>query len=171
MDTQHSAAPDAGAVRPEVYDDYQAFLRQAVREYYDLAWKDRKGNFIAFVIASGQLAGVAGEAVKDGSGFRKAAVGAAGLVALRLAMKYFLSGPLGLVLTVAALGSAGAYLAKNQREVAGKVGPYRALIEENRTRFEEIQGSFRAGNVDTAGRNLMVEGLRKQLLDRLDGPG
>ena len=40
-------------VRPEVYDDYDAFLRQGVREYYGRGWKSRKGNFIALVMASG----------------------------------------------------------------------------------------------------------------------
>ena len=60
------------------------------------------------------------------------------------------------------------YLVKNQKEVSGKVAPYREAIEQTRTRFEEIQGGYRAGKYDTAGRNLMVEGLFKRLLEQID---
>jgi hypothetical protein len=155
-------------LRPEVYDNYEAFLRQGVREYYDRGWKARKGNFIALVIASGQIVGMATDSIKDGSGLRKAAIGAASVVALRLGLKYFLSGPLGIVLSAAMIGSAVAYLVKNQREIAGKVGPYRELIEDTRSKFEEIQGGYRAGKYDAAGRNLMVQGLLKGFLDQVD---
>ncbi|MCG5055881.1 MAG: hypothetical protein KA712_23230 [Myxococcales bacterium] len=154
----------------EMYDDYRAFLRQAVREYYDRGWKARRGNFIALVLASGQLVGLASDSLKDGSGFRKAAFGAAGVVALRLGLRYFLSGPVGIVLSAAMVASAIAYLVKNQKEIAGKVGPYRTLIEQMRSRFEEIQGGYRGGKYDTAGRNLMIDGLLKQFLEQLDAP-
>ena len=66
-------------VPAEMYDDYRAFLRQGVREYYERGWKARKGNFIALVLASGQMAGLAVDSIKDGSGFKKAAFGAAGV--------------------------------------------------------------------------------------------
>src|SRR3954454_8592233 len=131
-------------IRPEVYDDYAAFLKQAVREYYDRAWKTRKGNFIAFVITSGQIVSMATDSVKDGSGLRKAAFGAAGVVALRFGLRYFLSGPVGLLLSAAVVASAVGYFVKNQKEIMAKVAPYKALITETRTRFEEIQGGYRA---------------------------
>lgn len=169
MQTEEPQKNDQTAgLRDEVYDDYNAFMRHAVREYYDRGWKQRKGNFIALVMASGQILGIATDSVKDGSGFKKAAIGAASVVALRLALKYFLAGPLGLVLTAAAIASAVGYLIKNQREVTAKVGPYRELIEQTRIRFEEIQGGYRAGKYDTAGRNLMVEGLLKRLIEQID---
>src|SRR5919204_4547366 len=91
---------------PEVFDDYDAFLKQAIRDYYERGWKSRRGNFIALVIASGQVMSMAKDSIKDGSGLKKAALGAAGVVALRLGLRYALSGPLGIILTGAAAVSA-----------------------------------------------------------------
>ena len=155
-------------VRKEAYDDYDAFLKQVVHDYYDRGWKSRKGNFIALVIASGQMASMAKDSVADGSGLKKAAIGAASVVGLRLAWRYFLAGPLGVIVGVAALGSAIAYLGKHQKEVTGKIQPYRTLVSETRTRFEEIQGGYRTGRYDQAGRNLMVDGLLQQVLRQVD---
>jgi hypothetical protein len=155
-------------IRPEVYDDYAAFLKQAVREYYERGWKTRKGNFIAFVISSGQMVSMATDSVKDGSGLRKAAFGAAGVVALRFGLRYFLGGPVGLLLSAAVVASAIAYLVKNQREITGKLDPCRATIADTRTKFDEIQGGYRGGRYDAAGRNLMVEGLLKQFIEKVD---
>jgi hypothetical protein len=165
----NEAAPEIPTeIRPEVYDDYAAFLKQAVREYYARGWKTRRGNFIAFVITSGQMVSLATDSVRDGSGLRKAALGAAGVVALRFGLRYFLGGPVGLILSAAVVASAIAYLIKNQREITAKLEPCRAVIAETRTRFDEIQGGYRAGRYDAAGRNLMVEGLLKQFLEKVD---
>jgi hypothetical protein len=166
-------ATDEGSSRgdevpKDVYDDYDAFLKRAIREYYDRGWKSRKGNFIALVIASGQMASMAKDSVADGSGLKKAAIGAASVVALRLAWRYFLAGPLGVIVGVAALGSAVAYLGRHQKEVTGKIQSYRTLVSETRTRFEDIQGGYRAGRYDQAGRNLMVDGLLQQFLRQVD---
>jgi len=152
----------------DVYDDYDAFLKQAIHQYYERSWKSRKGNFIALVLASGQMVSMAKDSVTDGSGLKKAALGAASVVALRFAWRYFLAGPLGVIVGVAALGSAVAYFGKHQKEVTGKVQPYRTLVSETRTRFEEIQGGYRAGRYDQAGRNLMVDGLLQQFLRQVD---
>ena len=158
----------ADEVSQDVYDDYDAFLKQAIRQYYERGWKSRKGNFIALVIASGQMASMAKDSVTDGTGLKKAAIGAASVVALRFAWRYFLAGPLGLIVGVAALGSAVAYLGKHQKEVTGKIQPYRTLVSDTRTRFEEIHGGYRAGRYDQAGRNLMVDGLLPQFLRQID---
>jgi hypothetical protein len=155
-------------IRPEVYDDYDAFLRQGIREYYARGWKSRKGNFIALVIASGQIVSMATDSVKEGTGLKKAALGAAGVVALRFGLRYFLGGPVGLLLSAAVVGSAVAYLIKNQKEITSKVSPYRTLVTDTRTRFDEIQGGYRAGRYDQAGRNLMVDGLLKRFLEQSD---
>jgi hypothetical protein len=90
------------------------------------------------------------------------------VVALRFGLRYFLGGPVGLLLSAAVVASAVGYFVKNQKEITGKVAPYKALITENRTRFEEIQGGYRAGRYDGAGRNLMVEGLLRRFLDQID---
>src|SRR5262249_58100136 len=79
-------------LRPEVFDDYDAFLKQAIRDYYDRGWKSRRGNFIALVIASGQVTSMAADSIKSGSGLKKAALGAAGVVALRIGLRYALAG-------------------------------------------------------------------------------
>jgi hypothetical protein len=155
-------------LRPEVFDDYDAFIKQVIRDYYDRGWKSRRGNFIALVIASGQVGSMAADSIRDGSGLKKAALGAAGVVALRLGLRYALSGPLGVILTGAAAVSAVGYLVKNQKEITAKVGIYRKLIAATRTKFEETQGGYRAGRYDAASRNLMVDGLLKRVLEEID---
>jgi hypothetical protein len=95
-------------------------------------------------------------------------MGAAGVVALRVALRYALTGPLGIVLTGAAAVSAVGYLVKNQKEIGSKVGNYRALIDTNRAKFEEIQGGYRGGRYDANARNLMVDGLLRRFLDDVD---
>src|SRR3954451_19051337 len=124
-----NATPEAPTeVRVEIYDDYDSFLKQAIREYYSRGWKSRRGNFIALVIASGQIVSMAADSVKDGSGLKKAAFGAAGVVALRFGLRYFLSGPVGLLLSAAVVASAIGYLVKHQKEITSKVGSYKTLI-------------------------------------------
>ncbi len=167
MTTQAPRSSDT-ELRPEVFDDYKAFLKTAIHEYYDRGWKHRRGNVIALLIASGQAMSLAADSVRDGSGFKKAAMGAAGVVALRMALRYALSGPLGIVLTGAALVSAVGYLIKNQKDISGKVGGYRTLVEGTRSQFDEIQGGYRAGRYDAAARNLMVDGLLRRFLDDVD---
>src|SRR3954447_19349921 len=127
---------------PEVFDDFDAFMKQAIRDYYDRSWKSRRGNFVALIIASGQAMSMAVDSVKDGTGLKKAALGAAGVVALRIGLRYFLSGPVGLLLSAAVVGSAVAYFVKHQKEITAKVAPYKALITETRTKFDEIQGGY-----------------------------
>ena len=56
MTTERPPEPsgDAGAAKSTgIYVDFDAFLKQALREYYDRGWTTRKGNFIALLIASG----------------------------------------------------------------------------------------------------------------------
>ena len=153
---------------PEVFDDFDAFMKQAIKDYYDRSWKSRRGNFVALIIASGQAMSMAADSIKDGSGLKKAALGAAGVVALRLGLRYALSGPLGIILTGAAALSLGSYVIKHQKEIREKVSAYRVLIGETRARFEEAQGGYRAGRYDAASRNLMVDGLLKRFLDEID---
>ena len=166
--TTHAPRPTDTELRPEVFDDYKAFVKEAVREYYELGWKNRRGNFIALLIASGQTLSLATDSVKDGSGIKKAAMGAAGVVALRLGLRYALSGPLGIVLTGAAAVSAVTFLVKNQKEIGAKVTAYRELVQSTQTKFDEIQGGFRAGRYDAAARNLMVDGLLRRFIDEVD---
>ena len=105
------------------------------------------------------MTSMAAESIRDGTGLKKAALGAAGVVALA-------AGPAlravrarsAIILTGAAAVSAGGYLMKNQKEITTKTGAFRTLIADSRTRFEETQGGYRAGRYDAASRNLMVDG-------------
>ena len=150
------------------YDTFDEYLRMALKEYYERGWKSRRGNFIGLVMASGQMTSMAADSIRDGSGLKKAALGAAGVVALRIGLRYALSGPLGVILTGAAAMSLGGYALKNRKEISAKVAGCRTLIADTRTRFEEIQGGYRAGRYDGASRNLMVDGLLKRFLDEVD---
>src|SRR5262249_41588820 len=130
--------------------------------------KNRRGNFIALVIASGQVAGLAKDAVTGQKGLRNMAGAAIGVVALRLALRWALGGPLGILLTAASAAGLVAYFIRNQKEISQKVGRFRERIKEERTRFDEIQSGYRGGRYDARERNLMVDGQLKRFLADLD---
>jgi hypothetical protein len=153
-----------------MYDSFEDFLKEAVKQYYGLGWKRRKGTFIALVIGSGQALSIAKDSMASGEGLKKIAMGAAGLVALQLALRVALGGPLGILLTGAAAASLLAYLVQNREEVGKKLDHVRRLIDETRPKFDELQGGYRAGRHSEAERNLMAEGLLKKFLEELDEP-
>jgi hypothetical protein len=158
-------APSAAGL----YTTWDAFLKQAIREYYDRTWTTRKGNFIALLIASGQTSlALAKDSVVDGSGTRKVAIGAGLLLALRIGLRYALGGPLGLVLGVAAGASMVAYFIKNQKDIIRKVGNYKAIIADHEKRYAEVQAGWRDGKYQLTDRNLMIDGLMKQFITQVD---
>ncbi len=168
MSTDEPASAER-AERPSIYNDFDSFLKVAIREYYDRGFTSRKGNFIALLIASGQTAlSLAKDSVLDGTGTKKVAIGAATLLALRLGLRYALGGPLGLVVTLFAGASMISYFVKNQKDIIKKVSSYRKLILESRERYEEIQNAWRSGRHAPSERNLMIDGLMKQFLSRCD---
>ena len=152
-----------------IYDSFDAFLKQAIREYYDRGWSTRKGNFIALIIASGQTSlALAKDSVVDGSGTKKVAIGAGLLLALRIGLRYALGGPLGLVLGVAAGASMVSYFVRNQKDIIKKVGTYKTVIADSEKRFDEVQAGWRDGKYQVTDRNLMVDGLMKQFVGQID---
>jgi len=152
-----------------MYTAWDAFLKQAIREYYDRSWTTRKGNFIALLIGSGQTSlALAKDSVIDGSGTKKVAIGAGLLLALRIGLRYALGGPLGLVLSVAAGASMISYFIKNQKDIIKKVGAYRTLIADHEKRFAEVQTGWRDGKYQVTDRNLMIDGLMKQFIAQID---
>jgi hypothetical protein len=162
-----SKEPAAGA--QGLYGSYDAFLKQAIREYYDRGWTTRKGNFIALLIASGSTSmALAKDSVVDGSGTKKVAIGAGLAIALRVGLKYALGGPLGLVLTVAAGASMIAYFVRNQKDIVKKVGNYKTVIADSDKRYAEIQAGWRDGKYQIDDRNLMIDGLMKQFIAQVD---
>ncbi|HUS30167.1 MAG TPA: hypothetical protein VMZ53_16785 [Kofleriaceae bacterium] len=162
-----SKEPAAGA--QGIYTSWDAFLKQAIREYYDRGWTTRKGNFIALLIASGStVAGLAKDSVVDGSGTKKVAIGAAMAVALRIGLRYALGGPLSLVLSVAAGASMIAYFVRNQKDIVKKVSVYKTAIADNEKRYNEVQSGWRDGKYQVTDRNLMIDGLMKQFIGQVD---
>lgn len=150
------------------YDTFEDYLRLAIKEYYDRGWKSRRANFIALIIASGQTMSLAKDAVAGEKGLKNVAMGAVGVVALRLAMRWALGGPLGILLTAATGASLIAYFIKNQKEISSKIGRFRERIAEERKKFDEIQTGYRANRYDARERNLMVDGQLKRFLADLD---
>ena len=149
------------------FDTYDEFVKAAIKEYYDRGWSTRKGNFVALVIASGQVFSMAKDQVTGEGGLKKMALGAAGVMALRVGLR-FVSGPLGLLLTAASVASLGAFVMKNQKEISLKVPRYRDLIAQTKGRFDEIQSGYRSSRYDARERNLMVDGLQKRFLADCD---
>ena len=150
------------------YDTFDDYLRVSIKEYYQRGWKNRRANFIAFLIASGQVMAVAKETITGEKGLKNMALGAVGMVALRIGLRYALGGPLGVLLTAATIASLGAYAVRNQKEISGKIGRFREAIAVEKDKFEEIQTGYRAGRYDARERNLMVDGALKRFLSELD---
>ena len=152
-----------------MYATWDAFLKQAIREYYDRSWTTRKGNFIALLIGAGQTSlALAKDSVVDGSGTKKVAIGAGLLLALRIGLRYALGGPLGLVLGIAAGASMVSYFIKNQKDIIKKVGAYKAIIADHEKRYADIQSEWRDGKYQLPNRNLMIDGLMKQFITQVD---
>jgi hypothetical protein len=162
-----SKEPASGA--EGIYGSYDAFLKQAIREYYDRGWTTRKGNFIALLIASGQTSlALAKDSVVDGTGTKKVAIGAGLLLALRIGLRYAIGGPLGLVLSVAAGASMIAYFVRNQKDIVKKVSTYRTAIADIEKRYTDVQSGWRDGKYQITDRNLMIDGLMKQFITTVD---
>ncbi len=166
-DGEGASVVDAG--QKGIYGDFDAFLKTAIKEYYDRGWTSRKGNFIALLVASGQSTlSLAKDSIVDGTGTKKIAIGAALALALRVGLRYALGGPLGLVLGVAAGASMISYLFKNQKDIVKKVGVYKGLIHETQRQYDEVQLAWRDGKYDATARNLMIDGLMKRFLVQCD---
>jgi hypothetical protein len=151
-----------------IHDTFDDFIKVAIHEYYGRGWKTRPANFIALVIASGQVVGLVKESFSGEKALKKVAIGAGLAVALRIALKYALTGPLGILITAGTVASLLAVLATNQRLVRAKIGVYRDLIQQTRVRYDEIQGGYSANRYPVEDRNLMVDGLLKRFLADLD---
>jgi hypothetical protein len=160
---------DTAPAAQGLYATWDAFLKQAIREYYDRSWTTRKGNFIALLIGAGQTSlALAKDSVVDGSGTKKVAIGAGLLLALRIGLRYAIGGPLGLVLTIAAGASMVSYFIKNQKDIIKKVSAYKAIIADHEKRYGDVQSGWRDGKYQVTDRNLMIDGLMKQFISQID---
>ena len=152
-----------------IYGSFEAFLKQAIREYYDRGWTTRRGNFIALLIASGSTSmALAKDSVVSGEGAKKVAIGAGLVVALRIGLRFAIGGPLGLVLTVASGAAMVSYFVRNQKDIIKKVSAYKVVITDAEKRYAEVQAGWRDGKYQITDRNLMIDGLMKQLISQVD---
>jgi hypothetical protein len=163
-----SAPPPSEDLPAPVFDTYDEFLKQAIKDYYDRGWKTRKGNFVALLVASGQTVSLARDSFTGEKGLQRAAIGAGALVALRIGLSFALTGPLGILLTGLAGASLVAFFLKNQKEISAKIPRLRKTIGETKVQFEEIQTGYRANKYGVRERNLMVDGLLKRFLAQCD---
>jgi len=168
MSSPGSEAKDQAKEQRLIYGDFDAFLKHAIKEYYDRGWRSRKGNFVALLMASGQTLEMAKDSVTSGDGVRNVAIGAGALLALRIGLRYALGGPLGLILGAASALSLGQYFIRNRKDVTGKIGKYKQIIQTTRGRYDELQGAHRGGRTDVVERNLMIDGLMKRFLEECD---
>jgi len=152
-----------------IYGGFDAFLKQALREYYDRGWTTRRGNFIALLIASGTTSvALAKDSVISGQGAKKVAIGAGLIVALRIGLRFAIGGPLGLVLTLASGAAMISYFVRNQKDIVKKVSKYKTVIADTEKRYTELQTGWRDGKYQISDRNLMIDGLMKQLITQVD---
>jgi hypothetical protein len=162
-----SKEPAAGS--QGIYGGFDAFLKQALREYYDRGWTTRRGNFIALLIASGTTSvALAKDSVVSGQGAKKVAIGAGLIVALRIGLRFAIGGPLGLVLTLASGAAMISYFVRNQKDIVKKVSKYKTVIADTEKRYTELQTGWRDGKYQISDRNLMIDGLMKQLITQVD---
>jgi len=160
-DNPHTAYP------PDVYETFDAFMQQVIKDTYENGAK--RAEFVALVIASGELLPMAWGRIRK-SGVREIVAGAAGVVALRLGLRYLLAGPLGIVLTGFTVATLVSFFWANQRAVTRRVRPYQKTIRDSREKFEDIQARYRDGRYDTGERALLVEGLLRRVESEIESP-
>lgn len=158
----------AADTKDDIYTNFDALLKSILHQYYERSGKLRKGNFIALLIASGEITSMALDSLKDGTGVKKLAMGAAGVVALRLGLRYALSGPLGILVAGATAASLVAYFVRNRREITEKIGRYRKLVADLRQNYDKLQSDHRDARLSREQLTLMVDGLMQRFLSDLD---
>ena len=93
------------------------------------------------------------------------------MLALRIGLRYALGGPLGLVLGVAAGASMVSYFVQQpegHRQEGRRLS--RPSIADTEKRYDEVQAGWRDGKYQITDRNLMIDGLMKQIITSIDEP-
>jgi hypothetical protein len=151
----------------QVYETFDAFLQQVLKDTYEHGAK--RAEFVALVIASGELLPMTWGRIKK-SGVREVAMGAAGVVALRIGLKYLLAGPLGMILTGFTAATLVSFFWSNQKEVMRRVKPYKKVMHGAKEKYEDIQARYRDGRYDAGERALLVEGLLRRVEGEIEAP-
>ena len=150
-----------------MYESFDSFLQNVITEYYERSGKKHRSRFVALLIASGEIAPVAADAFRKAPA-RNLAASAAAAGALRVGLRFALSGPFAVLVSGLTLASMLAYLFKHQGVVIRQVRTFRDAIHETRAEFDRIQGRHGDGVYDTHDRELMIDGLMQRLLKDLD---
>jgi len=146
-----------------MYESFDRFLAHAVRVYYERTAGQQRGDFLALLVASGELVPVAAERVTERP-LRHALGGAAALLALRAGLGLLLSGPLGLVVGGLGFASLARYLLRHEESVLPKVRAFSEVIDGARAEYERVQARHAEGRFDDDERALLVDGLLHRLL-------
>ena len=151
----------------DVYESFDSFMQSVIKDVYQRGAK--RPEFVALVLASGELLPMAWGKVKQ-SGVRELAMGAAGVVALRVGLRYLLGGPLGVIFTGFTVATLISFFWSNQKEVLARRAPYKRLISDTREKFEDIQARYRDHRYDEGERALLVEGLLRRVIHEVEAP-
>ena len=162
-----SSADSNMAYTAEVYESFDAFMQQVLKDTYDKGAK--RAEFVALLLASGELIPMAWGRAKK-TGVKELAMGAAGVVAIRVALRYVLGGPLGVILTGFSVATLISFFWSHQKEVLARRGPYKTLIGDTHEKFEDIQARYRDKKYDDGERALLIEGLLRRVLSEIEAP-
>ncbi len=165
MASTSSAQAGHTAYPADVYESFDGFMQQVIKDVYDRGWK--RPEFVALVLASGELLPMAWGRIKQ-SGLREVALGAAGVVALRFGLRFVLGGPLGVILTGFTVAALISFFWQNQAEVMARRAPYRTLIANVHEKYQDIQARYQAGKYDVSERALLIEGLLRRLVGDIE---
>lgn len=149
-----------------VYDSFDDFLQTAIKDYSSRGWQ--RPNFVALLIASGQSASLAKNALSTGDGLKTVAIGTISVMAIRVILTRVLAGPVGLILTGVSVVGLVSFFVRHQREIVSKTARFRELIDRTRTSFDDAQTGYRQNRMDARERNLMIDGLLKRFLRECD---
>ena len=149
-----------------MYESFDRFLQNAIREYYERAGGRQRGDFVALLIASGEVAPLAVDRMKRASPGELAGAAAAA-VALRVGLRFAFAGPLAILVSGLTLASLTSYLFRQQGEVMARVGPFKQAVADARTEYERVQAGHGDGRYDDDDRKLMIDGLTQRLMKDL----
>ena len=157
----------SGGAVPAMYESFDRFLQDAIREYYERSGRRQRGDFVALLVASGEIAPVAADAVRKAPA-KHLAAGAAAAIALRIGLRFALSGPLAVLVGGLTVASLLAYLYRHQGSVLSRVRLFREAILEVHVEYDRIQDVHADGGYTDDERALMIDGLTQRLMRELD---
>lgn len=161
---------ETSPIQQAAYESFDAFLKHSIKEFYARRGKTHPIEYAALLLASGQTISAGLDALKEGSVGKKLATGAIGAVALRLGLKYALSGPIGIIATGLSAATGATYLVKNQDKIAKLMRRYKVQIAETKESYDKALDQYQRGRFTAQERSLMMDGLSHRLMQNLLTP-